>query len=86
MQAASLGRIEREVEIRARVQVRRLSGRSGILVHLGLAVLEAAAIVGVQLFDADERALASAVASNTAVMTLIPKSVRASRAKPDDNF
>ena len=50
------------------------------------AVFEAAAIAGVQLFDADERALTSAVESNTAVMTLMPRSVRASRMKPDDNF
>jgi transcriptional regulator with XRE-family HTH domain len=50
------------------------------------AVFEAAAVAGVRLFDANEAALTSAVTSNTAVMTLIPKSVRASRLKPDDNF
>jgi transcriptional regulator with XRE-family HTH domain len=50
------------------------------------AVFEAAAIAGVPLFDADERALSSTLASNSAVMTLLPKSVRTPRVKHDDNF
>lgn len=49
-------------------------------------VFEAASIVGVRLFDADETTLSGALASNTAVMTLLPKAIRAPRAKPDDNF
>jgi hypothetical protein len=40
----------------------------------------------VRLFDADEPALTRAVESNAAMMTLMPKSVRASRVKADDNF
>jgi transcriptional regulator with XRE-family HTH domain len=50
------------------------------------AVFETAAIVGVRLFDADETKLTGDLASNTAVMTLIPKAVHAPRARPDDNF
>jgi len=42
--------------------------------------------VGVRLFDADETTLGGAVASNTAIMTLLPKAIRAPRVKPDDNF
>ncbi len=49
-------------------------------------VFEAASVVGVRLFDADETTLSGALASNTAVMTLLPKAIRAPRAKPDDNF
>ncbi|WP_347882367.1 helix-turn-helix transcriptional regulator [Bradyrhizobium sp. SSUT18] len=50
------------------------------------AVFEAAAIAGVSLFDSDERALASALSSNSAVMALLPKSVRTSHKTPDDDF
>ena len=49
-------------------------------------VFEVASIVGVRLFDADETSLSGALVSNTAVMTLLPKAIRAPRAKPDDNF
>ena len=49
-------------------------------------VFEVASVVGVRLFDADETSLSGALASNTAVMTLLPKAIRAPRAKPDDNF
>jgi transcriptional regulator with XRE-family HTH domain len=50
------------------------------------AAFEAAAIAGVPLFNADERALASTLSSNSAVMALLPKSVRTSHETPDDNF
>ena len=96
--ALLLGQLIRKARVDRKMTAEELADRAGL--SRGLlrriengdlgctlgAVLEAAAIAGVQLFDADERALASAVASNTAVMTLIPKSVRASRAKPNDNF
>jgi transcriptional regulator with XRE-family HTH domain len=47
---------------------------------------EVASVVGIHLFDADETSLSGALASNTAVMTLLPKAIRAPRTKPDDNF
>jgi transcriptional regulator with XRE-family HTH domain len=50
------------------------------------AAFEAAAIAGVPLFEADDRTLTSALASNSAVMALLPKSVRPPREKPDDDF
>jgi transcriptional regulator with XRE-family HTH domain len=49
-------------------------------------VFETASVVGVRLFDADVTTLSGAVASNNAVMTLLPQAIRAPRAKPDDNF
>lgn len=50
------------------------------------AVFETAAVVGLPLFDADETTIGGALASNTAVMTLMPKAVHGPRAKPNDNF
>ena len=49
-------------------------------------VFELAAIVGVRLFDADQPALTSAISANTAMLTLLPKAVRASRAEVKDEF
>ncbi|WP_454649710.1 helix-turn-helix transcriptional regulator [Bradyrhizobium liaoningense] len=50
------------------------------------AVFEAAVIAGVPLFNADERALASTLAANSAVMALLPKSVRTSHETLHDDF
>lgn len=50
------------------------------------AVFETATVVGLHLFEADETTLDNALASHTAVMTLIPKAVHGPRAKPNDNF
>jgi transcriptional regulator with XRE-family HTH domain len=50
------------------------------------AAFETAAVLGVPLFDADEKKLDSALASNTTVMKLIPKAVHGPRVKTDDNF
>jgi len=50
------------------------------------AVFEAAAVLGVRLFDADERTISADVQANNAVMTLMPKAIRAPRVKPDDDF
>ncbi|GAJ96099.1 putative Xre family DNA-binding protein [Rhizobium rhizogenes NBRC 13257] len=49
------------------------------------AVFEAAAIVGVRLFDADQTTIAAKVATNDQLLTLLPQSVRnpARRAKDD---
>jgi transcriptional regulator with XRE-family HTH domain len=49
-------------------------------------VFEAASVVGVRLFDADQTSLSGVLASNTAVMTLLPRAIRAPRTKPDDDF
>jgi transcriptional regulator with XRE-family HTH domain len=50
------------------------------------AVFEAAAVTGVKLFDADQPTLASGLSANTAVLTLLPKSVRVSTAAVKDDF
>ncbi|MPY76496.1 MAG: helix-turn-helix domain-containing protein [Alphaproteobacteria bacterium] len=49
------------------------------------AVFEVAAIVGVRLFDADQRMLSGNIVSNQQMLTLLPKSARpAPRAVKDD--
>ncbi|WP_245288084.1 helix-turn-helix transcriptional regulator [Bradyrhizobium sp. Ec3.3] len=96
--AVLLGQLIRKARIDRKMTAEELADRAGL--SRGLlrriengdlgctlgAVFEAAAIVGVPLFAADERALTSALASNTAVMTLMPKAVHTPRAKPDDSF
>ena len=96
--AVLLGQLIRKARIERKITSEELAERAGL--SRGLlrriengdlgctlgAVFEAATIAGVRLFDAGAPDLSSAVASNTAVMTLLPKSVRTARAKPDDNF
>src|SRR5262249_8383440 len=96
--AVLLGQLIRKARVDRKITAEELADRAGL--SRGLlrriengdlgctlgAVFEAAAIAGVRLFDADGPALTSAVESNKAMMTLMPKSVRAPRAKPDDNF
>jgi transcriptional regulator with XRE-family HTH domain len=96
--AVLLGQLIRKARIEHKMTAEELADRAGL--SRGLlrrvengdlgctlgAVFEAAAVVGVRLFDTDQAALSSAVASNTAVMTLLPKAVRSSQAGLDDNF
>jgi transcriptional regulator with XRE-family HTH domain len=96
--AVLLGQLIRKARIDRKMTAEELAARAGL--SRGLlrriengdlgctlgAVFEAAAIAGVRLFDADEPALTSAIESNTAMMTLMPKSVRTSRVKLDDDF
>ncbi len=96
--AVLLGQIIRKARIEHKMTTGELADRAGI--SRGLlrrvengdlgctigAVFEAAAIVGVRLFDTDQAALSSAVASNSAVMTLLPKAVRTSQTNLDDDF
>ncbi|MEC4766456.1 helix-turn-helix transcriptional regulator [Halomonas sp. CUBES01] len=49
-------------------------------------VFEVAALVGVRLFDADERTLAVHSAHLEEKLTLLPKSVRPSKQEVDDDF
>jgi transcriptional regulator with XRE-family HTH domain len=96
--AVLLGQLIRKARIDRKMTAQELADRAGL--SRGLlrriengdlgctlgAVFEAAAIAGVHLFDAAEPALAGAITSNRAMMTLMPKSVRSSRVKADDNF
>lgn len=47
-------------------------------------VFETAAIVGVRLFDADQRTMAAHLSASNATLALLPKSVRPSRKVKDD--
>jgi transcriptional regulator with XRE-family HTH domain len=96
--AVLLGQLIHKARIERKMTAEELASRAGL--SRGLlrriengdlgctlgAVFEAAAIAGVPLFDANERVLASALTSNSAVMALLPKSVRLPREKPDDDF
>lgn len=96
--AVLLGQLIRKARIDRKMTAEELASRAGL--SRGLlrrvengdlgctlgAVFEAAAIAGVPLFNADERALASTLASNSAVMTLLPKSVRMSHETANDDF
>lgn len=50
------------------------------------AVFEAAAIVGIELFDADQSTLTASIVSNRQTLTLLPKSARPSRKAINDDF
>ncbi|QPB20046.1 helix-turn-helix transcriptional regulator [Rhizobium sp. 007] len=50
------------------------------------AVFEVAAIVGIRLFDADQATLAIGISANTSTLALLPKSVRPSGRKVEDDF
>ena len=96
--AVLLGQLIRKARIDRKMTAEELAGRAGL--SRGLlrriesgdlgctlgAVFEAAAIAGVPLFNADERALASTLAPNSAMMVLLPKSVRTSHETPNDDF
>jgi transcriptional regulator with XRE-family HTH domain len=96
--AVLLGQLIRKARIDHKMTAEELADRAGL--SRGLlrriengdlgctlgAVFEAAAVLGVRLFDADERTISADVRSNNTVMTLMPKAIRAPRVKPDDNF
>jgi transcriptional regulator with XRE-family HTH domain len=93
-----LGRSIRQARIERKLTTGELAERAGI--SRGLvqriekgdpgcaigAVFEAAAIVGVRLFDADQAALGSAINANTTALTLLPKAARVRRIEAKDDF
>jgi transcriptional regulator with XRE-family HTH domain len=93
-----LGQLIRRARIERKLTVAGLAERAGL--SRGLvqriekgdpgctigAVFEAAAIVGVRLFDADQTALANAISANSTVLALLPKAVRASDIEAKDDF
>lgn len=93
-----LGQLIRRARIQRKITAAELAERAGI--SRGLvqriekgdpgcaigAVFEAAAVVGVRLFDADQGALTSAIGANTAMLTLLPKAARASKLEAKDDF
>ena len=96
--AALLGQLIRRARIERRMTVEELAERAGLsrgLVSriekgdLGCAVgavFEAAAVVGVRLFDADQTTLARELSANTATMALLPQAVRTSTRPVKDDF
>lgn len=96
--ALLLGNLIRRYRIERKLTVAEVAERAGVSrglmqriekgdpsCSLG-AAFEAAAIVGLPLFDADSHALASAVAANADFMVLLPKAVRLSRKPVSDDF
>jgi transcriptional regulator with XRE-family HTH domain len=96
--AIRLGLLIRRARIDRRMTVAALAERAGV--SRGLmqrieagdtgcaigAVFEAAAIVGVRLFDAGRVTMSRDVESNREVMALLPKAIRSRRTEPDDDF
>jgi transcriptional regulator with XRE-family HTH domain len=96
--AILLGQLVRQARIERKMTTQELAERVGL--SRGLlrriengdlgctlgAVFETAAVLGVRLFDADERTISADVRSNNAILTLMPKAIRAPRVKADDNF
>lgn len=95
---ALLGQLIRRARIERHITVEDLAERAGLsrgLVHriekgdLGCAigaVFEAAAIVGVRLFDADQAALSSQLSANAATLALLPQKVRSPTGPVKDDF
>lgn len=93
-----LGKIIRRARIEKKLTAQELAERAGV--SRGLvqriekgdpgcaigAVFEAAAIVGVRLFDFDQAALTGAISENKTTLALLPKAVRASRTEAQDDF
>jgi len=96
--ATLLGQLIRKARLEQKITTEELADRAGM--SRGLlrrvengdlgctigAVFEAAAVLGVRLFDADERTISADLQSNKAIMTLLPKAIRAPQVKPDDDF
>jgi transcriptional regulator with XRE-family HTH domain len=96
--AVLLGQLIRRSRIERKLTVSELAERAGF--SRGLvqrieqgdpgcaigAVFEAAAIVGVRLFDADQATLTTSIAANTAMLTLLPKAIRTPTAEAKDDF
>jgi transcriptional regulator with XRE-family HTH domain len=93
-----LAKLIRRARIERKLTAQELADRAGI--SRGLvqriergdpgcaigAVFEAAAIVGVRLFDAEQPALAAQLSATTATLALMPKSVHLSSRKVKDDF
>jgi transcriptional regulator with XRE-family HTH domain len=93
-----LGQLIRRARIERKITAGELADRTGAsrgLIHriekgdpgcaIG-AVFEAAAIVGVRLFDADKATLENTISTNKATLALLPKAVRASKIEARDDF
>ena len=96
--AALLGQLIRRARVERKMTAEQLAERTGISRELVQriekgdpgcaigAVFEAAAIVGVRLFDADQPTLSTMIENNKALLALLPQSARASRIETKDDF
>lgn len=96
--AILLGQMIRKARIEKKLTTAELAERAGI--SRGLvqriekgdpgcaigAVFEAATIVGVRLFDADQTTMSGAISANAAMLTLLPKAARSPKLKAYDDF
>lgn len=93
-----LGQLIRKARIEQKMTAEELAERAGL--SRGLlrriengdlgctigAVFETAAVLGVRLFDAEEKEMTTTLQANNAVMTLLPKAIHAPRPRADDDF
>ena len=96
--AVLLGQLIRRARIERKLTVEELAERAGMSrglvqrIEKGAsgcaigAVFEAAAIVGVRLFDADQATLTNTISANTTTLALLPKAVRVSSIETKDDF
>lgn len=95
---ALLGALIREARKERRLTAQELADRAGISrgmlqriengnlkCEIG-AVFEAATIVGIRLFDADERAISGRLGQTREKLELMPKSIRQTSRKVHDDF
>jgi transcriptional regulator with XRE-family HTH domain len=93
-----LGQLIRQARIERKLTAAELAQRAnlsrGLVVRIEKgdpgctigAVFEAAAVVGVRLFDADQTALTDMVRAQRATLTLLPRSVRVANIELKDDF
>jgi transcriptional regulator with XRE-family HTH domain len=93
-----LGQLVRRARIERKITTTELAERAGI--SRGLlqriekgdpgctigAVFEVAAILNIALFDSGQAAMSQAITDNKAILSLLPKVVRAHRTETDDDF
>lgn len=96
--AALLGQLIRRARLERKMTAAQLAERAGLSRGLvqriekgdpGCAIgaaFEAAAIVGVRLFDADQTALSGFIESNRTVLSLLPQAARTAKIEAKDDF
>ncbi|PRX91696.1 helix-turn-helix protein [Paraburkholderia sp. BL6669N2] len=96
--ALLLGQLIRRARLERKIPLVQLAERTGLSRSLIQriekgdpscsigAVFEAAAVVGVRLFDADRTSLANAIQANADMLTLLPRAARAPRIETKDDF
>jgi transcriptional regulator with XRE-family HTH domain len=96
--AILLGQLIRRARIERKLTIEELAERAGLSRGLvrrietgdpgcGIgAVFEVATIAGIRLFDADQASLGTAIAANSAILTLLPKAARVSALGVKDDF